>query len=111
MTEDKKQKLHKNPVKRHLVVGGVILFIISIFFIFSDYGAINKISYLSKRNDLVEKSESLKSDIDSLRKLEKELKTDTLSIERLAREKYGMIKPNEKVIFIKKKTKDENSGD
>ena len=111
MTEETKQKLYENPVKRHLVIGGVILFVIVIFFIFTDYGAINKISYLSKRSDLAEKSESLKSDIDSLRTLEKELITDTLSIERLAREKYGMIKPKEKVIFIKKKSEDENSGD
>jgi len=111
MIEEKKQKLYESPVKRHLVVGGVILFIIIIFFLFTDYGAINKISYLSKRSDLTEKTENLKSDIDSLRTLEKELKTDTLSIERLAREKYGMIKPKEKVIFIKKKSEDENTGD
>lgn len=39
------------------------------------------------------------------------MKNDTLEIERLAREKYGMIKQGEKVIFINKKKVDEESGD
>lgn len=111
MSEENKQKLYENPIKRHLVVGGVILFGILIFYLFTDYGAINKISYISQKNDLVQKSQKLTLEIDSLKKLEKKLITDTLSIERLAREKYGMIKQGEKVIFIKKNKKDENTGD
>lgn len=111
MTEDRKQKLHENPVKRHLVVGGVILFVILIFYLFTDYGAINKYSYITKESDLSEKAEKLVAEIDSLKKLEVQMKKDTLEIERLAREKYGMIKPGEKVIFIKKKKNDEESGD
>lgn len=111
MSEESKQKLYENPVKRHLVVGGVILFVIMIFFLFTDYGAINKYSYLSKESDLEERTEKLKTEIDSLKTLEKELKSDTLALERLAREKYGMIKQGEKVIFINKKSKDEKSGD
>lgn len=111
MAEDNKQKLHENPVKRHLVVGGVILFVILIFYLFTDYGAINKYSYITKESDLSEKVEKLRSEIDSLKKLEVQMKKDTLEIERLAREKYGMIKPGEKVIFIKKKKNDEESGD
>lgn len=111
MTEDSKQKLHENPVKRHLVVGGVILFVILIFYLFTDYGAINKYSYISKESDLSEKAAGLRKEIDSLKKLEIRMRKDTLEIERLAREKYGMIKPGEKVIFIKKKKNDEDSGD
>jgi cell division protein FtsB len=110
MAEENKQKLYENPIKRHLVVGGVILFVILILYLFTDYGAINKISYLSQKEDLVLKSKKLKHEIDSLKDLEQKLKTDTLAIERLAREKYGMIKEGETVIFIKKKKDDENSG-
>lgn len=102
MNANRKEKLHENPIKRHLVVGGVILFFIVIFYVFTDYGVINKYSYIQDRNELLEKSEILKNQIDSLKKLEQQLKTDTLTIEKLAREKYGMIKPKEKVIFIKK---------
>lgn len=110
MSEEKKQKIYENPIKRHLVVGGVILFAILLFYLFTDYGAINKISYLSQKDDLIEKSDKLHHQIDSLKKLEKELMYDTLTMERLAREKYGMIKKGETVIFIKKKKNDENSG-
>jgi cell division protein FtsB len=35
----------------------------------------------------------------------KKLKLDTLEIERIAREKYGMTKPNEDVYYIKKDSK------
>ncbi|MCB0703154.1 MAG: septum formation initiator family protein [Candidatus Kapaibacterium sp.] len=111
MSEDSKQKIYENPVKRHLVVGGVILFIILIFYLFTDYGAINKISYINKESELTEKTEKLVAEIDSLKKLEIQMKNDTLEIERLAREKYGMIKQGEKVIFINKKKVDEESGD
>lgn len=111
MSDNNKQKLYENPIKRHLVVGGVILFFIIIFYLFTDYGAINKISYLSQKSDLENQSKKLVNEIDSLKKLEKKLLTDTLTIEKLAREKYGMIKEGEKVIFIKKKKKDENTGD
>ena len=82
-----------------------------IFYLFTDYGAINKYSYITKESDLSEKAEKLVAEIDSLKKLEVQMKKDTLEIERLAREKYGMIKPGEKVIFIKKKKNDEESGD
>ena len=111
MSEDSKQKIYENPVKRHLVVGGVILFIILIFYLFTDYGAINKISYINKESELTEKTEKLVAEIDSLKKLDIQMKNDTLAIERLAREKYGMIKQGEKVIFINKKKVDEESGD
>ena len=111
MSEDSKQKIYENPVKRHLVVGGVILFIILIFYLFTDYGAINKISYINKESELTEKTEKLVAEIDSLKKLEIQMKNDTLEIERVAREKYGMIKQGEKVIFINKKKVDEESGD
>ena len=111
MSEDSKQKIYENPVKRHLVVGGVILFIILIFYLFTDYGAINKISYINKESELTEKTEKLVAEIDSLKKLDIQMKNDTLEIERLAREKYGMIKQGEKVIFINKKKVDEESGD
>ena len=70
--------------------------------------AFNRLQYI---DGIDEKTEKLVAEIDSLKKLEIQMKNDTLEIERLAREKYGMIKQGEKVIFINKKKVDEESGD
>jgi cell division protein FtsB len=105
-----KEKLYQNPIKRHIIVGGVIVCIILIFYLFTDYGIINKYNYVTKRDNLKEKSEKLINDIDSIKVLTKELKSDTLEIERLAREKYGMLKPGETVLFLKQ-SGDEKAGD
>jgi len=104
-----KEKLYKNPIKRHLIVGGVIISIVLVFYLFTDYGIISKYNYIIKRDNLKEKSEKLITEIDSIKTLTKQLHADTLEIERLAREKYGMIKPGEKVLFIKQ-SNDEDSG-
>lgn len=105
-----KEKLYQNPIKRHFVVGGVLICIILVFYLFTDYGIISKYNYISKRNELKDKSERLISEIDSIKTLTKQLKSDTLEMERLAREKYGMVKEGETVLFLKK-SEDEESGD
>jgi cell division protein FtsB len=105
-----KEKLYQNPIKRHFVVGGVLICIILVFYLFTDYGIISKYNYISKRNELKDKSERLISEIDSIKALTKQLKSDTLEMERLAREKYGMVKEGETVLFLKK-SEDEKSGD
>ena len=105
-----KEKLYQNPIKRHLVVGGVLICIILVFYLFTDYGIISKYNYISKRNNLKDKSERLITEIDSIKALTKQLKSDTLEMERLAREKYGMVKERETVLFLKK-SEDEESGD
>ncbi|MFN3195001.1 MAG: FtsB family cell division protein [Chlorobiota bacterium] len=105
-----KEKLYQNPIKRHFVVGGVLICIILVFYLFTDYGIISKYNYISKRNELKDKSERLISEIDSIKALTKQLKSDTLEMERLAREKYGMVKEGETVLFLKK-SEDEESGD
>lgn len=104
-----KEKLYQNPIKRHFIVGGVIISIILVFYLFTDYGILSKYNYITKRDNLKEKSEKLITEIDSIKTLTKQLNSDTLEIERLAREKYGMIKPGEKVLFIKQ-SRDEDSG-
>lgn len=105
-----KEKLYQNPIKRHFVVGGVLICIILVFYLFTDYGIISKYNYISKRNELKDKSQRLITEIDSIKALTKQLKSDTLEMERLAREKYGMVKEGETVLFLKK-SEDEESGD
>lgn len=95
-------KLYENPIKRHLVVGGVILFVIIFISVFSDYGLINSIKYNNKKTNLSTKVQQIKFQKDSLLELEQKLKYDTSLIEKIARERYGMIKDGETIYFIEK---------
>ncbi len=76
------------------------------FVIFSPYGAVNRIQLSQEKNKISDKVNALQRQNDSLRKEIEKLKKDTLEIERVAREKYGLIKQGEKVFFI-----DENESD
>ena len=74
------------------------------FLIFSPYGIIKSIKLAGQRADSYEEVKEMKKINDSLRKEIKEIKTDTNEIERIAREKYGMVRKGEKV-YIRKKPK------
>lgn len=89
----------------------VILWIAALFFasfvLFSNYGIVKMLSLeLKKREfiDLIKREEYI---ADSLNKEIKRLKTDTLEIERIAREKYGMVKRGETIYFYIEEEEDE----
>jgi len=88
--------------KRKIIFYGIIIAII-FFIIFAPYGVIKTIQIVQEYNDSIEMLKKLKHENDSLLNKIKELEFDTLEIEKVAREKYGMIKPNEKVFIIKEK--------
>ncbi len=92
--------LKNNPGKRYrwlLVLGFVVVFF---FFMFSDHGIYTRFSLESKKTELYESISQEQKNADSLQKIIKKLRTDTLEIERIAREKYGMIKPGEEVFRV-----------
>ncbi len=88
--------------KKKIIFYTFILLILT-FIIFAPYGIIRTIRIAREYNNSIEMLKQLKNENDSLRNKIKELKYDTLEIERVAREKYGMKKPNEKVFMIKEK--------
>eukprot|EP01107_Rhizomastix_libera_P001843 TRINITY_DN13183_c0_g1_i1.p2 TRINITY_DN13183_c0_g1~~TRINITY_DN13183_c0_g1_i1.p2 ORF type:complete len:107 (+),score=0.12 TRINITY_DN13183_c0_g1_i1:1004-1324(+) len=101
-----KQIFTEKRKSRKLILGfGVFLLTFLVLF-FSDHGIFKRISLEAKRRELVEKYDAEKLKKDSILKVIEKLKTDTLEIERIAREKYGMVKPGEEVFFIKKKTQE-----
>lgn len=85
----------------------LIAFVLAIgFLLLSNYGVFKRIRFEVE-------NANIKSDIqlelqrkDSLENRIEELKTDRSEIERLAREKYGMIKPGEEIYFHKEKKDD-----
>ena len=82
-----------------IIIGAVVLF----FMLFSDYGFLTTAGLLFKINGLENKIEKESHKQDSLLLWRNTLINDSLEIERIAREHYGLIKPGEKVYFIIKK--------
>lgn len=90
-------------VKKRTMVLGIIILILGGFVLFSSYGIVKSIKLVALRFSSIEQLRELKSENDSLRQSIIQLKKDTLEIERVAREQYGMVKKGEKVYLRKKK--------
>ena len=92
--------LKETPRRRFLIIGVFIFTLALVIVLFSDYGIVNRIKLTYEISNLKSelKTENLKKD--SLNKEIKLLENDYLTIEKVARQKYGMIKKNEEVIII-----------
>ncbi len=80
-----------------------VCFLLLVYVLFSNYGIVTTLKQQNTQRQLITAIESEKRANDSLKKRLKLLKTDTLYIEQVAREKYGLVKPNEKVFIMKDK--------
>jgi cell division protein FtsB len=91
-----------NFIKEHRKF--IILILIALlalsFVIFSDRGLIKRLSLINHRNELQTKIQDEMKIHDSLVKSIDKLQFDTIEIERIARENYGMIKPGERIYSI-----------
>jgi len=90
--------------RKRLIVIGVLTATIVVFVLFSSHGLLSRWRLTSERSDLQTEIEQLRAREDSLRSVISALQTDTLQIERLARERYGYIRPGERVYIIKRDT-------
>lgn len=98
-SSSRKKRLVSN-LKKILPV--VIILAYLYYLLFGPYGFINIIKLKTKeihlrkrKTELIEKRNALSDSI-------KMIKKDTLLLEKIAREKLGMIKPGDTVIFIQK---------
>ncbi len=76
-------------------------------FVFSGHGIINRIRLELEQDELIEKINIEKHQTDSLKKRIQVLTYDSLEIERIAREYYGMLKAGEKLYIYKSTEKKE----
>jgi cell division protein FtsB len=100
------QKIINLKIRKRLLFAGAILLTVSGFLLFSSYGIIKSIKLATQRIESIDELKNLAHTNDSLRQKIKELQNDTNEIERIAREKYGMMKPGEKIYIRKKKEKE-----
>jgi cell division protein FtsB len=85
----------------------MILTIILAYIVFSPSGIINRVILTKKKTELLNKIEMEKIAKDSLEVQIVKILKDTTEIEKIAREKYGMKLPGEKIYIVPtKKTKE-----
>ncbi|TAL70015.1 MAG: septum formation initiator family protein [Bacteroidetes bacterium] len=89
----------KNP---KLIFTLLVLAIVLGFLLFSNYGLYTRLKLRDEKLELEQRIIDEKKIQDSLKHEINKLKNDNFEIERVAREKYGMIKPGEKVFLINK---------
>lgn len=95
-----------NANLRKIIIYG-IMGLLLFNFIFSDYGLVKIIKNHIAKNNLQTKIIKQEKLYDSLSSRIEKLKFDTLEIERISRETYGMVKQNENIYIYKEKKKDE----
>jgi len=92
-----------NRKKVNVFILSTIIIIVVTYMLFSPSGFINRILLTKKQNELLNQINYEKKVQDSLIKAIDILQNDTLEIERIAREKYGMKRPNEKIYLVPRK--------
>lgn len=86
--------------KRRLMIGMLIGVPIVAYSLFSSRGIFSRLSLEWERRSLRQRIEAAIKEQDSLKTTIHNLETDTLLIERIAREKYGMVRSGEKVFIV-----------
>lgn len=98
------KNIQNNSLLRHIIIGLILLSFLFIIIFFSNYGVLKRIRLELEANEMKEEIKQLNSTHDSLMNRIKEAETDTFEIEKVAREKYGLVRPGEKIFFIEKDT-------
>ncbi len=101
MQNNENQNITPKRSKKRKILYSLIIAVMLYFLIFDNYGLIKRFT-LENQNE--EKRAMIYNEIklkDSLNRENFLMEYDTNEIEKIAREKYGMIKPNEKVIILK----------
>jgi cell division protein FtsB len=75
---------------------------VSMFMLFSNRGILKKMSLETEKQEMQEKVHQAQMENQKLTEQSKKLDTDDRAIEKIAREKYGMIREGETVYKVKK---------
>lgn len=92
--------------KRKKVLFWTVISIIAMTIIFGNYGAYQMVVIKRQKMNLEKEIEQLKKDQAQLLKNREQIKSDLAYIEKVAREKYSMVKPGEHVYQVIPKDKE-----
>jgi len=102
MAKKKTRQARKNRKIAWAILVAFLIFL-AYLYIGGDYGLWQHWKLSQKRDHLEKELATLRREQDSLRTVIQKLKTDSSYIEKVAREKYNMGKPDEEIIRIIKK--------
>ncbi|MBU3699060.1 MAG: septum formation initiator family protein [Candidatus Kapabacteria bacterium] len=86
--------------RKRLITIIVLTAAVLAFALFSNYGLLTRLTLMSETETLEGHLGALRATSDSLRRQIRVLETDRTEIERLARERYGYVRPDEEVFII-----------
>jgi cell division protein FtsB len=93
----------KNTFRKKSVVVTLLIALPALsFIIFSNKGILQRYTLEAEKRDMLKKLEQSKFEQSHLKQTSKALDSDPKAIEKVAREKYGMIKDGETVYKVKK---------
>tara|TARA_Y100000022_G_C13175427_1_gene340723 strand:- start:451 stop:783 length:333 start_codon:yes stop_codon:yes gene_type:complete len=78
----------------------LIFFSLSIVFIFGDHGVLKLYKIKNERKTIQKKIASLREEKEKLKNEKHKVENDLSYIEKIAREKYKMVKPGEKIFKV-----------
>lgn len=93
------RKIFRNRFRALLILVG--LFILS-YAVFGNHGILTRIRLERQRDDMIEKVRQAEEETKKLQAQIKALEGDKKTIEKIAREKYGMAREGETVYKVKK---------
>ncbi len=93
------REVMKNRRKTLLILGGIL---VAVYLLFDNKGILKRISLEMQRNEIAAKVEDANKETQRLEAQKKALEGDKKTVEKLAREKYGMARSGETVYRVKK---------
>ena len=102
MRNKKKSNIYYNKIQKKIIRGilSLIGFSLIIIFLFGNHGLLELYQLSKKRQKIQEEIKILRTQKIELEKEKTKLKNDFQYIEELAREKYRMARPNERVFKV-----------
>jgi len=97
------QLFKKSLKNKRTVVGVVVGLPLTLFLLFGSHGIVQRVKLVRTRADLESKIQQAEEDTRRLQLESKALDGDKKAIEKVAREKYGMIRDGETVYKASKK--------
>lgn len=94
--------LNKTMRKKNVVIPLLIAIPVLSFMLFSKRGIIERLSLESLKQEKIQEEMMLREQIETLHKESKALDYDLRTIEKVAREKYGLTRENETVYKVKR---------
>ena len=91
------EKIKQNRLRSAIIFGGIVLFL---YIFFNNSGILQRIRLEMQKKEVLEKIQTAEEEQKKLKDQSKALEGDPKAIEKVAREKYGMVREKEKVYKV-----------